>query len=80
MEWYLHGDLISCISPDHVLNHQAASRVVIEPGIEAEDDAFIDDNGVASSDQGTDVGPGEDLGLVHGRMVGVSVAAIEAAW
>lgn len=41
---------------------------MIEPGIEAEDHAFIDDNGVSSSDQGTDVGTGEDLGFVHGRI------------
>lgn len=66
MEWYLHGDLISCISPNHVLNDKPASGMVIEPAIEAEDEAFIDDNGVASSDQGSDVGPGEDFGLVHG--------------
>lgn len=65
--WYLHGDLISCISPHHVLDDEPASRMMIEPAIEAEDQALIDDNGVASSDQGGDVVPGEDFGLVHGE-------------
>lgn len=51
----------------------------VEPAVETKDIPVVDDNGIASSDQCLNVGPGIDFALSHGDLPGGSKDAIEVA-
>lgn len=42
----LHVDLVSCVPADHVENCEATAGVFVEPSIELESVAFVDDDDV----------------------------------
>lgn len=61
-----------------MLEDKPASRMLVEPSIQAKDVPFIDDNDTASSDQAFDVSPGENFACTHGVNWWLVKTAIDA--
>jgi len=47
---HLHLHLVGCISPNHVLDRQLASRVLLQPAVQAQHAIFENDNRLSISD------------------------------
>jgi hypothetical protein len=57
----LHVDFVGRISADHVQNGQLTARVFVNPLVQLQRIAFVDNNRLALGNQGFDFGSGQEL-------------------
>jgi hypothetical protein len=48
--WYLHVDLICCVSANHVVYHQMSTWMLVDPAIELQRFPFMNDDQLAVCD------------------------------
>lgn len=62
---YLHVDLVSCISANHMVNGKPSTRVLVYPIVQSQEHVLIDDNKVAICHETLDIACGNQSIAVH---------------